>query len=107
MTKNQARNTILLVAVALGAGGCASLQPPSVTGPRGNEPVYPVLFTEDSQRREASILALNQLTQSTGGNKGVAATIYRSLTRTHRSGPCETVAGPTRGSAGWDETRNL
>ena len=91
MTKNQTRNTILLVAVALGAGGCASLQPPSVTGPRGNEPVYPVLFTEDSQRREASILALNQLTQSTG-NPGTFAPHLQPITATIESLP----ADPTR-----------
>src|SRR2546429_5007023 len=90
MTKNQARNTILLVAVALGAGGCASLQPPSVTGPRGNEPVYPVLFTEDSQRREASILALNQLTQSTG-NAGKFAPQLQPITEIGRASCRERV----------------
>lgn len=55
--------TALLV-LALATGGCATLQPPSATGPRGNEPVYPVLFVEDPQRREAALVALNLLTQS-------------------------------------------
>jgi hypothetical protein len=66
MTTNQVRTTILLLAFALSAGGCAPLQPPGVTGPRGIDVIYPVRFSEDSQRREAAILALNQLTQSTG-----------------------------------------
>ena len=86
--KNQGRNTILLLAFALGAGGCAALQPPGVTGPRGNEPVYPVLFTEDSQRREAAILALNQLTQSTG-NSGTFAPQLQPITATIKSLPTD------------------
>jgi hypothetical protein len=72
MPTNKVRNTILLLTLSLVAGGCASLQPPSATGPRGNEPVYPVLFAEDSQRREASVLALNQLMQSTGNSEAFA-----------------------------------
>jgi len=88
MPKNKARNTILLLALSLGAGGCASLQPPSATGPRGNEPVYPVLFTEDSQRREASVLALNQLTQSTG-NSGTFAPKLQPITATIESLPAD------------------
>ena len=88
MTKNQARQTILFLAFALAAGGCAPLQPPSATGPRGNEPVYPVLFTEDSQRREASILALNQLIQQTG-NSGTFAPQLQPITATIRSLPAD------------------
>ena len=88
MTKNQGRNTILLLALALGAGGCAPLQPPGVTGPRGNEPVYPVLFTEDSQRREAAILALNQLTQSTGNSRRFAPQL-QPITATIESLPAD------------------
>lgn len=88
MTKNQARQTILFLAFALAAGGCAPLQPPSATGPRGNEPVYPMLFTEDSHRRGASVLALNQLTQSTG-NSGTFAPQLQPITATIRSLPTD------------------
>lgn len=43
--------------------GCAALQPPSASGPRGNEPAYPILFSEDAQRRAASVAAGNLLMQ--------------------------------------------
>lgn len=62
--KHRAGKAILLLTLALAAGSCASLQPPSATGPRGNEPVYPVLFVEDSHRKEAAIAAVNRFNQS-------------------------------------------
>jgi hypothetical protein len=88
MTKIQARRTILFLAFALAAGGCAPLQPPSATGPRGNVPAYPVLFTEDSSRREASVLALNRLIQQTG-NSGTFAPQLQPITATIRSLPAD------------------
>ncbi len=88
MTKNQASRTILFLAFALAAGGCAPLQPPSATGPRGNLPAYPVLFTEDNSRREASVLALNQLIQQTGGS-GTFAPQLQPITATIRSLPAD------------------
>lgn len=88
VTKNQARGTILFLAVALAAGGCAPLQPPSATGPRSNEPIYPVLYTEDNQRREASVLALNQLIQQSG-NSAVFAPQLQPITATIRSLPTD------------------
>ena len=53
---------LVLLAISLATLNCAALQPPNTTGPR-NEPPYPVLFSEDTQRREASIAAGNQLSQ--------------------------------------------
>ena len=88
LTKNQARLTILFLAFALAAGGCAPLQPPSVTGPTGNEPIYPVLFTEDIHRREASVLALNQLIQQPG-NSGTFVPQLQPITATIRSLPSD------------------
>lgn len=88
MMKNQVHVTILFLAFALAAGGCAPLQPSSATGPRSNEPVYPVLFTEDSQRREASVLALNQLIQQSGNSGGFAPQL-QPITATIRSLPTD------------------
>jgi hypothetical protein len=84
----QVRNSILLSALALTAGSCASLQPTNVTGPRGNEQVYPVLFTEDPHRREAAVLALNQLTQQSG-TSGTFAPDLQPVTATIRSLPSD------------------
>jgi hypothetical protein len=91
MTKSQARQTILLLAIVLVAGSCAPLQPPSATGPKPNERVYPLLFSEDSQRREASIIGLNQLIQPTG-NPEAAAPDLQPITATIKSLP----ANPAR-----------
>jgi hypothetical protein len=64
MIKQRAGKAIILVSIALTAGNCASLQPPSATAPRGNEPVYPVLFVEDPHRKEAAIAAVNRFNHS-------------------------------------------
>ncbi|HAF15515.1 MAG TPA: hypothetical protein DCK99_17830 [Blastocatellia bacterium] len=65
MRKQTAGSVILLLACALFTGSCAPLQPPSATGPHGNEPPYPVLFTDDSHRTEAALAAVTRLTQAT------------------------------------------
>jgi hypothetical protein len=58
----------LAILAALLLSGCAALQPPSATGPRGSESTYPVLLIEDAQRKEATVAALNRLEQSTKTN---------------------------------------
>jgi hypothetical protein len=109
-TKSQARQTILFLAFALAAGGCATLQPPNATGPRASERPYPVLFTEDSQRREASILALNQIMQP-AGNPATFTPELQPITATIRSlppNPSRPLLLPKVGSQGTmneDETR--
>ena len=90
MTKSQAPQTVVLLALALVAGGCAPLQPPSATGPKANERVYPLLFSEDSQRREGSILALNQLIQP-AGNVAKVAPDLQPITATIKSLPANHV----------------
>jgi hypothetical protein len=69
MTNFRVKQTVLFLAFALAVGACAPLQPPSATGPRGNEPIYPILFTEDSHRREATVLAVTQLTHTSGSSE--------------------------------------
>ena len=51
----------ILLVTALALAGCAALQPLSSTGPRGTEALYPVLLTEDTQRKESIAVALNRL----------------------------------------------
>jgi hypothetical protein len=77
---------ILLVASMLAINSCAALEPPSATGPRGADSVYPVLVTEDSHRREAIAIAVNRLAQLTG-NAGAAAAELQPVTATILSLP--------------------
>jgi hypothetical protein len=67
----RARFTLIFFISALLFSGCAALQPPSATGPRGNESLYPILFIEDTQRKESTIAALNRLGQLSGQLNGV------------------------------------
>ena len=68
---HKVRLTILLLLSALALSSCAALQPLSATGPRGNEPAYPILLLEDSHRREAMIVALNRLSQRSGNSSAI------------------------------------
>lgn len=105
MKKSQARQTIVVLALALVAGGCAPLQPPSATGPKANERVYPLVFSEDSQRREASLLALNQLIQPTG-NPVTFAPDLQPITATVKSLPANPVRPLLLPKVGTEPTMN-
>ncbi len=63
----------LLFSITLGvlSCSCAALQPPDTSGPRDTGPLYPILFTEQAQRTDASNLAFNRLTQSPGTQSAV------------------------------------
>jgi len=68
---------------------CSAIQPPSVNGPRTNEPLYPVLLTEDAQRRDAALTFFKQITKSTNGTaKNEVA--FRSVTATIENLPRDT-----------------
>jgi hypothetical protein len=56
----------LCVLLALSFSGCASTPPPNATGPRPNEPPYPVLMTETTERREAVLTAWTKFTTEQG-----------------------------------------
>lgn len=64
---------IPVLAYALVFSSCAALQPPSAIGPRGSESPYPILLSEDSHRREATLAALNRLTQLSENAGGTEA----------------------------------
>ena len=80
------RLVTFLFAAALAVSSCATLQPPSTTGPRGTDPLYPILLMEDSQRREATLAALNRLAQSSG-NSGAMEPQLQPVTATILSLP--------------------
>ena len=66
LVRNHEVKLAILFAAALAFGGCAAMQPPSATGPRGTDQVYPILLTEDSHRTESVAAALNRLKQQSG-----------------------------------------
>lgn len=57
---------VFLIAIVSLVCSCAAIQPLDAGGPRNTGPIYPVLFTEQAQRTDASRLAFNRLTQSNG-----------------------------------------
>jgi hypothetical protein len=73
-TAHKIRKFTLLM-FALAAGSCAPLQPPSATGPRANEPAYPVIFKEDSHRKDSAVAAVSKLSPQSG----VSPTSYLEL----------------------------
>ena len=80
VTASKPRCVLFCFAAALVFAGCAALQPPSATGPRGAEQLYPVLLTEDPTAKEATLAALSRLTQA--GNAAGLETKLQPVTAT-------------------------
>lgn len=79
-----------LFVIALVTGACAALQPPNAGGPIPSGRPYPVILTEQSQRREAAVLALNRIAQKSGpGN--LADGYLEPVTATIKSLPPDPV----------------
>jgi hypothetical protein len=81
----------LLFVITLGTGACAALQPPNTGGPTPSGPPYPVTLTEQSQRREAAILAFNRIAQR-GGPGNLTDGYLAPVTATIKSLPAAPVA---------------
>ena len=71
MTSLQRIKLVFSITIGLLSCSCAALQPPDTGGPRSSGPLYPILFTEQHQRLEASNLAFNRLTQNPGTQSAV------------------------------------
>ncbi len=104
MTTQKGNQTLILLMLALAlelvASSCAPLQPINPIGPRGNEPVYPVLFVEDSTRRETAQAAVKRLNSSVGRN-GKSETSELNPTEPNLSpitATIESLPSSTRGS---------
>ena len=74
-----------LLAMTLAFASCAAMQPLSTGGPRGNEPPYPILFTEDTHRKESIALALNRLDSTEAQLQPVTATILNLSPKANQS----------------------
>lgn len=77
---------LTLLALLLGTAACAAVQPVNPGGPRRNEPVYPVLLTDNQQRRDEGGAALAQFTQQ-GSSETNSAMALLPVTATIRSLP--------------------
>ena len=104
MTTQKSSQTLLVLivpfALALVVLSCAPLQPTNPTGPRGNEPAYPVLLAEDSARREIAQASFNRLRQAVAPNRnleitngGAAPLDLRPITATIQSLPSNGGSG--------------
>jgi len=89
MRTDKTKHTLLLftLSIAFIGGSCAPIQPTNPAGPRGNEPVYPVLLVEDNLRREAAEAAIKRLNQSVArnGNSTPIEATLRPITATIES----------------------
>ena len=84
MITKQGLSLLCCIGFACLACACATIQPPDTAGPRSSGPLYPVLFTEQAERTEASVGAFNRLTQSVGIKADVA---LQPITATIQSVP--------------------
>lgn len=66
VTHKRNSKALALFIITLVTGACAALQPPNAGGPGPSGPPYPVILTEQSQRREAAVLAFNRIAQRSG-----------------------------------------
>jgi hypothetical protein len=78
------KSTIVVLLVSAALTGCAVMQPPNAAGPGGAGPVYPILLIEDSERQEATAVALMRLASS---NASVSSARLQPITGTVLSLP--------------------
>ncbi|HEV7857508.1 MAG TPA: hypothetical protein VGO91_02560 [Pyrinomonadaceae bacterium] len=72
---NPLRLLLIACCVALAACLCScagASQPPDAAGPRAGEPPYPILLTDDQNRREAVLATWATLTREAGANNAPA-----------------------------------
>jgi hypothetical protein len=62
LVRSRAVKLVILLAAALAFSSCAAMQPPSATGPKATDQLYPILMTDDGHRKESVTAALNRLT---------------------------------------------
>jgi hypothetical protein len=90
VTHKPSSRVLPLFVIALVTGACSALHPPSAGGPATIGPPYPVTLTEQTQRREAAVLAFNRVAQRTGpGN--LAEAYLEPVTATIKSLPANPV----------------
>jgi hypothetical protein len=76
----------LLCLLGFVLNGCAATPPPNAAGPRPNEPPYPILLSETTERREAALTAWAKFTTEQGITNAPAPEL-QPVTATIRSLP--------------------
>lgn len=77
---------LVMLAICIGLSSCADRPAPNATGPRPNEPPYPVLMTENVERRANSLTAWAKFTHDQGLTDAPAPEL-QPVTATLRSLP--------------------
>lgn len=94
------RTAFIITAIAFAsfaASACSTIQPTETGGPRANEPAYPVVLSDDPHRREATLVAMKQVTAQQNPNTEVR---LQPVTATIQSlGTTAAVYLPKLGSA--------
>jgi hypothetical protein len=75
-----------LIALAIWMSACADRPSPNATGPRTNEVPYPVLMTDNAERRDAALTAWTKLTNDQGITNAPAPE-FQPVTATIRNLP--------------------
>jgi hypothetical protein len=91
--------TIYLI-LALTVSACSAIEPTDTGGPRANEPVYPIVLTDDPQRHDATLTAIRQfMGQPASAETGVTLQPITSTIQSLRSSANRPVYLPKLGTA--------
>ena len=80
------RIILLFIALALSTAGCAAVQPVNSSAPRRNQPPYPAVIADTSQRTEAALAAWAQISNQQG-IPGKSVVALQPITATIRGLP--------------------
>jgi hypothetical protein len=88
VTQKQNSKALAFFVITLVTAACAALQPPNAGGPGPSGPPYPLTLTEQSERREAAVLAFNRIAQA-GGTGNLSESYLEPVTATIKSLPTD------------------
>jgi len=84
VVKRRQPKLFLILAIAVGMNACAIMKPAEVSGPRAGGPPYPVILTEQAQRRDSAVIAFKRLNAQEGDQ---SAAYLQPVTATVKSLP--------------------
>lgn len=105
LVRSYAVKLVILLAAALAFNSCAAMQPPSATGPRATDQLYPILLADDGHRKESVTAALNRLTPHSASSDSTDAQL-QPVTGTILSLPSKANGGLLLPKIGSDPVMN-